>query len=92
MTIHSTTRLRIFALAAAFAFSAAAFTPVTLLAASAQQHHVAKHTAQPGTEGAAPGVSKNAAEDQSNSCWMMTDPDHNYGYNVPCTTHGAMHR
>jgi len=40
---------------------------------------------------AAPAASKNAPEEQSaESCWKMTDSDHDYGYAVPCSEKGAM--
>ena len=65
--------------AVALALSAAAFAPTALSAAS-PRHHVATH------ERSAAATDRQSAE----SCWKMTDSDHNYGYNVPCSVHGAL--
>lgn len=71
------TILRIVGLAAALTLSVAA--PGTLAAAPAH-HHAAKH------------ATAAAAGESSDSCWKMTDSDHHYGYSVPCSEPGALHR
>lgn len=86
MTLTPALLARVVGVAAALALSAATFAPAAVHSAS-RPHHVVRHA---GTDAA--GVSKDAGDEQSaESCWKMTDSDHNYGYTVPCSTQGAQH-
>jgi hypothetical protein len=87
MLINPAKSIRIIGLAGALALVAVA--PASLSAAPIH-HHPAKYATSHSESGES-GLSKNAADEQSSeSCWKMTDSDHNYGYNVPCSARGAL--